>query len=1546
MAGETPVGTLEGRVVAADTGRPIAEASVRLRSAVPIESKDWITKYVTTDTSGAFRFADIPAGTYTIEANGRVHSLPAASVKVTEGQVESLNLELAPDQPYLRMYVHQQLFTTNEKPEIVLDGFTESDEVAITMHRINIAKLLAGEASTLREVLTRGGWRVTRETLAKSGAVVSAETTRVAITKRDSEGVYHQNVTFPPHGPGVYIIIADADQQEDVGQLSVSDISLIAKESGQDVLAYVVRPDTGEPVAGAQISILEGNAAVAGGKTDASGLWKAQVAVAPGGEHSRLTLARYGGSAAFITSYVRTREAGSISIYAYTDRPVYRPGHQVYFKGIVRKFAGDAFHTPQQGQARVEVRDRRNSMVYAASLPLSRFGSFHGDFKLPEYAPTGGYEVTSSYGGRSRTTSFDVAEYRKPEFSVAVEMPKKRCVSGERIKAKVRASYYFGAPVVGAQVRYTVFRSTYWSWSEEDKYEVDYEDSGDYEDYGDYGETAAEGVARTGRDGIAEIEFTADIERHGDFSSSDQQYTVSAYVTDPSRREAEGEGSIIATQGDFDVSVEPEDYVSAPGETARFKILVADYDHRPQAGVELDMTASRVRWQSDEEENNRETYTQVASAIARTDAQGRAIFGFKPAEPGSYVIRTTCRDRRGNRIRSSAGMWVAGGGEFGGYKYPELQIILDKKVYGPGDTAKVLINSEEAGVNALVTVEGRHMFEHKLVKLSTRSTVVELPIRSDYRPNFYVGVCYVKNKRFVNQEARAKVSLKEQTIRLTVTPNKRKYEPGEQATYLVKATDSQGRPVEAEVSLGVVDEAVYAIREDDTTPIRDFFYTSQPNSVETHFSFPEIYLSGDKAGYTGKVRKEFLDTAFWYANIVTDAKGEASVRFKLPDNLTTWRATARACTIGTAVGQTTSTAVCSKNLLVRLETPRFLIQKDEALISAIVHNYLPERQRVAVTLQAEGLEVRDRLSRTVKVASQGMEQVEWRVFAPKPGKVFLTAYATCPAANDAMQLSLPVRPHGQREVQSRAGSVAGSVVTEKLLVRADSVSGASEIRVRLAPSLASALLGSLDYFAQYPYGCTEQTMSCFLPDVVIWRTLKSLKISNPELEKKLPDMVGKGLSRLYDFQNEDDGGWGWCEYGQQDLWMTSYVVFGLITARSAGFRVNSEVLESGLSSLESQLEQSRHPADDRIYALYVLSLTGRKEKVKEELQPELLRQVQGARQTALAAMTLANLGDEKLAKTYLARLWTQAVATRGDIHWSGESGLYDEAPTETTALALMAVVKLTPQDPKIPRVVRWLLGQRELNHWYSTRDTAMILYALSDYLKRSGELQPDFTATVSHNGRVIGLPRFDKSSLFQPEKEMVIRPGDVRTGANSIRLEKVGTGVLYYTIELVQYVEREELPTTVTGSGITVTREYRKLIPRWDERSRVTRIEPADYSTTDFRSGDSMQVRLTVNSPREYEHVIVEDYLPAGCEAFDRGRMEPWEWNYWWVDRDVRDERVTFYVETLPAGKSVLEYEFRAALPGSYHAMPPLVQAMYQPEITASGAEVRVRVRD
>ena len=263
--------------------------------------------------------------------------------------------------------------------------------------------------------------------------------------------------------------------------------------------------------------------------------------------------------------------------------------------------------------------------------------------------------------------------------------------------------------------------------------------------------------------------------------------------------------------------------------------------------------------------------------------------------------------------------------------------------------------------------------------------------------------------------------------------------------------------------------------------------------------------------------------------------------------------------------------------------------------------------------------------------------------------------------------------------------------------------------------------------------------------------------------------------------------------------MTAYVVYGLLTAQANGFAVNKEILDNGLAAVGRQVRKplgAKVDATDRAFALYTLSLAGRDKEAGTGLATLLNRKLDSD-ELALTAMTAANVGHPAVATDCMSRLWSKATTDGEMIYWKNDADLYYYMPeTETTALALMAAVKLTPDDPRIPGVIRWLLSRRNLNHWVSTRDTAFILYALSDYLKRSNELQPNFTATVWHNGDKISQLKFDTKNFLQPERQLVMRPRGKVSGEDTIRIETSGPGRLYYTIETVQYVDRKLPPRT------------------------------------------------------------------------------------------------------------------------------------------------------
>jgi len=309
------------------------------------------------------------------------------------------------------------------------------------------------------------------------------------------------------------------------------------------------------------------------------------------------------------------------------------------------------------------------------------------------------------------------------------------------------------------------------------------------------------------------------------------------------------------------------------------------------------------------------------------------------------------------------------------------------------------------------------------------------------------------------------------------------------------------------------------------------------------------------------------------------------------------------------------------------------------------------------------------------------------------------------------------------------------------------------------------------------------------------QSFKDVGVINAKLQRKLPDMVMKGLYRLYRFQL-DDGGWSWCEYGKADLWMTSYVCYGLIRARDAGFPVNPDVLKRGGDRIARSLAETKSVNNTTAYQCYVLSLAGY--DTERYFEQALRRHTFNTSGLAYAAMSLARSGHMDLAKTALARMFAGAIQQPGFVHWTNHSyWVYDDV--QTTAVALQAALAVDPEDARIPQIVRWLMLQRTDNYWYSTRQTAEVIYAMAEYLKHTKELSPDYRATVKVNGTLVGTFRFDRASIFDVEKVVAVPARLVRKGRNSVQIEKTGEGNLYYNLELTQFIAKKTIPAALTA---------------------------------------------------------------------------------------------------------------------------------------------------
>ncbi|MGV3722303.1 MAG: alpha-2-macroglobulin family protein [Actinomycetota bacterium] len=1543
---ELPVGALRGRLLAADTREPLAGINIVVRPISPKDGQD--TLLAETESDGSFVVPRLPAGQYDLSPSTSAYQNRVTRVTVSEGKTVDSEIKLDPGDPYLNLNIHEHAHLPGDNPRVALNGFRQGDNIQLQVYSTAVSTVLE-EGSNLRGLLTP----VSRSR--KLGNSLTPADPRVKlvksidhkVAKRNAEGVFYDFEHLGKLAPGLYLLRAEGEKNEAHGWLMVTDLALITKSAEGKVLAFAVNLRTGAPEPGARLVFYRQNKRLKEATTNTAG--RAEISIPEVSAEEVAAVAHRGDSVAFMrfnpfgsAYYGESGNPPRYRVYTYTERPVYRPGHRVLFKGVARLLQREGYGLPSPRTVGIEVQDEQQTTIYRGSAPMNEHGSFAGGFQLSEAAQGGMYLLTTTIDGEENTDTFAVASYRKPEWSVEVTTPQKSYIRGESVTATVSAQYYYGAPVVNGTVSYTVYRSQYWSyWDEaEEEYDDESEEHG-----GLYGEVVDSGETKTDAAGNARIHFsTAGLDPK---ETGDYQYMIEANVSDLSDRTAAGEHTIRVSAGEYLLDARPSRYVSAPTEEVTVDVRLEDLEEKPVSGAPVHMMAALQVW------DRKGVHEKVlASSDGATNAKGQVSFPITLTETGSVVVRLTTTDPRGNRIETTTDVWVTSyeGGDYGG-SYPSLSLVPDKKEYRIGDTAQVLINTDKLGATAIVSTEAERVLDLKTLPLKRKSTVVRFPIKKGYEPNVYVTACYVVDREFVTNQVLIRVDPKDHRLKVTVESDREEYRPGDTATYRIKTFDASGRPVPAEVSFGVVDEAVYAVREESSRGLWEAFYPRRYNEVGTEFSYPRIYLGdADKEGSDVTVRTKFPDTAHWDPFLRTSSAGEAPVRVTLPDSLTSWRATVVAHSDRTQIGKETHNVRVAKELTLRLQTPRSITEGDVLTVSAIAHNYTKSAQDVSVELSATGVELKSGARQQARLQPEEAKRFEWEVRAAASGEAVFTAKARAGAFSDGVQLPVPVRPFARMDVMYRAGAVTDETANEEFELDGAAAGGEAEIRV--SPSLAGAMLGSLDYLATYPYGCVEQTMSGFLPDVVLLQLFRDFNVGSSELRDKVPAMTTAGLLRLYSMQNES-GGWGWWRYDEPDAWMTAYVMFGLSLAQEAGTELNSRIRDNGLSALKEIARREKLDPNEAMFVAYALAVNGARQEATtlvarfEKQLGKLQRRAQGYRILALVAAGGAR--NRERAEAGMRSLWNVVDETGGLYHWSeiraaGHYGYPQDV--ESTAVVLKAALAVDAEEGRLPGVVRWLLLKRNGNHWVSTRDTAWILFALPDYLKPPGELKPDYRLSVLLNGKEL------RSEVVSPqdalEEETVIRvPLRDLADRNRLEVRKEGDGVLYYSLRLTQELRTPSFKAESTVKDLSLTREYFRLRSKRDAVGRIITV-PEEKPTRSFQVGDRIMVRLTIATRQRLEYLMLEDPLPAGCEVQERGDVARYDWLYWWSDMEARDDRMAFFFRNLEPGKDgkvELDYYLRPEHTGRIVTLPGILSDMYNPAIRASTAEDRLEVR-
>jgi uncharacterized protein YfaS (alpha-2-macroglobulin family) len=543
--------------------------------------------------------------------------------------------------------------------------------------------------------------------------------------------------------------------------------------------------------------------------------------------------------------------------------------------------------------------------------------------------------------------------------------------------------------------------------------------------------------------------------------------------------------------------------------------------------------------------------------------------------------------------------------------------------------------------------------------------------------------------------------------------------------------------------------------------------------------------------------------------------------------------------------------------------------------------------------------------------------------------------AECAAGSDASLKRLPVTRAAAEQVVTQSGFCKDRA---ELKVPADVDLASASLEIRFAPSLAADLADTLDYLVDYPYGCVEQTMSRFLPAIQVSKILQRFDVRHEGLKKKLPGCVDRGVKRLLELQ-QADGGWGWNGNGQTHEMMTPYALYGLLQAEKAGYQLNDgQAVERGLARLQQFIEQmGEQQAADRVFCLYVYAH-------RRDLRPEWWQFIanQADKKTlsdyalALALDLAVQKNQGELAGKLASQLRARAQTVEGLTFWTtaGFSRWADDR-FEVTAMALKALVAHDKDDKLIPGVLSFFMATKRGNHWNSTKDTAMIVYALCDYLSRQ-EVRPRAEPRVAFrcNGGPETPVTFDAQALA---RTVVVPMDQVKAGVNRIAFTEGSQGMMYRLVLRYWKSGRDLKPA---GHGVRVARTFWLLD---DKGKRVRALKSGDAVPRGAYLESAVEAESLLSQPMSY--VLVENPKPSCCEVLPAEDQRFPQQGTPYVLREEREALVAYHHESTPASltdRCVLHAE----LAGEYLVPPARLEMMYQTETNGHSGTFVLRVTD
>lgn len=1274
--------------------------------------------------------------------------------------------------------------------------------------------------------------------------------------------------------------------------------------------------------------------------------------------------------------YIRPEEYAA---YIFTEKGLYRSGETVHVKGIIRKKHRGQWVLSDAGHTLLVVRNARGEEIVRDTIRLSQYASFHLEIPLNSDAPTGVYSINARLIGKPYTfyETFRVEAYRPAEFEVKVNAVKDTFLADENFTGTIEGRYLFGMPMKDAEVTWSLRRSYhYLHFSQHEGYQ-----------FGEYIEGRERELLSSGRgrlDQKGEYGVSSRLSKNDLYAPS--LLYLEGVVTAPNMTAIAGEQNWLALNADYLIGLKTEKYLYVLGDSVDLSVVAVTPSGSLTSGKNIRLEIYRTEWKSIKKARLGGRYEWISEKIeTRVDKQNMkshtdaSTLSIVPESPGYYYVRAYGQDNKRRQTSTRVHFYVAGPG-YAGWEMRDddmIEMVADRDEYRVGDTARILVKSPYDSARCLVTVE-RELVIDKFVKwLRGNADYVKIPIKSQYLPNVYVCVTLLRGRvreldwnekieqdlgkpQFKIGYVNLKVSAEEKRLHLTARPDKADYRPRDSVVVLLNVKDHMNRPAaNTEVALFVVDLGVLNLINFQTPDPFRHFYGSRPLSVRTIESRVNILgersygEKGEERGGGGayaegvSYREKFIATAFYKADLRTDKNGAASVRFRLPDNLTKFRIMAVAHTKESQFGSAESTLVVSLPFMMTPSIPRFARVGDSFKAGVVLHNRTDKREKASVECSVKGLEQLDGNKKEITLLPNTSKEVLFRYRAQHEGQAVFEIESHMGEERDAVKMVIPISLPPFSEAVATFSSTRDSAI-EALVVPSQIYENVGGVEVMLSPTVLAGMDRGIEFLIDYPYYCLEQLMSKILPLIVGEKLINEFDLATFN-GQALRDTVQSILDAVSDYQKSDGGFVYFKESDHACAYLSAYTMFVLHRARAAGYSIERRTVDRGIGFLHDVLRWQdidwTYPYDDyarlttRAFVLYSLSLWGEYEHAYATRLFENRNKLSVFGKTLLLKsgriLGMGSAFENELRRDLINRI--KVSPTSAHFEEGITRGWTFPSPAKVTAFVMQTIIELEMPFPYVEQVLRWLVQERSKKTKPTTHENAFVFHAFLTYYERYESAIPDFTATVLLGTEEIINETFRGRTNEKPRKHYISFEGIPKDTLVPVTIRKQGSGRIYYTLRMNYSLKEKPYPF---DAGFYVWKEITSLDGR-----------PARK----YKRGEVYKVVLHVVTPETRLFAVVDDPLPAGfvpvqtffateshdiAERYRDAQQD--RVGHWWGSFDHEeyyDDRILFFAQQLFPGEHTRTYFVRAVSEGRFLIPQTKVEEMYAPEVFGTSVQ-------